>query len=499
LNNFLPRGEAFFSGELGIIVKEHRLSKAQVSRQLLNFKRERFGFQQVAVIMHASDLEGRICEGMLLSPDAFVAQTLSKIHLPGNPSYGLDLNNICAALSAQPPMACTFVKLLAESLRNTCSKLLVDVVENWIKIMADTFPKTAAGIQNAQIDFDRGRELKLQCFAAEFMEEYDASGFTPLVITKIGFGNLGRFLHHVIFLAWSHSVCSNDKPPIKFPVDCLVGKHARPVIYYFVDWMLYSASKALTVARDKRQLFLEFSMAHSIDEDIARSSGLPTSLVERRKRNSSVYCSHDYFEFICSFESVYLANLTLKMIMAYADGDIIARIKMSIIGNQVAKDRFAALLGNQFDECKCHKLMGYILEQYANMRGNFFVRHLKGNSGDQIKKLADSQATRTKVANAVVCNQKISVFCKNTDDSPEVRELWMSTTDSVIDHTADYLHIIKQYCFLLLNIFTPKELLPLIAMFAMLKVLAFLSTLSKPAAVSLLVLLPTICLASRNQ
>jgi hypothetical protein len=42
-------------------------------------------------------------------------------------------------------MACTFVKLLAESPRNTCSKLLVDVVENWIKIMADTFPKTAAG------------------------------------------------------------------------------------------------------------------------------------------------------------------------------------------------------------------------------------------------------------------------------------------------------------------------------------------------------------------
>jgi hypothetical protein len=218
--------------------------------------------------------------------------------------------------------------------------------------MTDTFPKTAAGIQNAQIDFDRGRELKLQCLAAELMEEYDASGFTPLVISKIGFGNLSRFFHHVVFLAWSHFVCSKDKPPIKFPVDCLVGKHACPVMYYVAGWTLYSASKALTVARDKRPLFLEFSMTHSIDEDIARSSGLPTSLVERRKRNSSVYCSHDYFEFICFVESVYLANLTLKMMMEYTDGDIIARIKISIIGNQAAKDRFAALLGNQFDECK---------------------------------------------------------------------------------------------------------------------------------------------------
>jgi hypothetical protein len=36
------------------------------------------------------------------------------------------------------------------------------------------------------------------------------------------------------------------------------------------------------------------------------------------------------------------------------------------------------------------------------MRGNYFVKHLKGNSGDQIQKLASCQATRTKVAHMVV-------------------------------------------------------------------------------------------------
>ncbi len=187
----------FLSGKLGIGVKEHCLSKARVSLQLLNYKRERFGFQQVAVIIRTSDLERRIHEGMLLSLDAFVAQTLSQIHSPGNPSYGLDFNNLCAALSAQPAKARTFVKMLAQSPGNTCSKLLVDVVENWIKIMADTFP--AAGKQNAQIGFDRGRELRLQSFVTELIEEYDASGLTPSVISRIGFGNLGRFLHQVIF------------------------------------------------------------------------------------------------------------------------------------------------------------------------------------------------------------------------------------------------------------------------------------------------------------
>jgi hypothetical protein len=67
---------------------------------------------------------------MLLSLDAFVAQTLSQIHSPGNPFFGLDFYNLCAALSVQPPKACTFVKMLAESPGNTCLKLLVDIIEN---------------------------------------------------------------------------------------------------------------------------------------------------------------------------------------------------------------------------------------------------------------------------------------------------------------------------------------------------------------------------------
>ena len=199
LNNILLRGVVFVCGEIGNIVKEFGLLKAQVSRQLLNYKRERFRFQQVAIIMHSSDLEGRICEGMLLSSDAFIAQTLSPIRSPGNPSYGLGFNNLSATLSVQPPVVRTFVTLLSENPGNTILNLLVDVMESWLKLMLETFRKTAAGIQNAQIDFYRGRELKLQSFVAEFMEEYNASGLHPPVMSKIGSGHLGRFLHYVTF------------------------------------------------------------------------------------------------------------------------------------------------------------------------------------------------------------------------------------------------------------------------------------------------------------
>jgi hypothetical protein len=80
-------------------------------------------------------------------------------------------------------------------------------------------------------------------------------------------------------------------------------------------------------------------------------------------------------------------------------------------------------------------LLTYIVERYANMRETYFVRHLKGNSGNQIQKLADSQATRTKVAHAVVYAKKVEsdddMFV--SDDTPECRVLWEMATDNVFE------------------------------------------------------------------
>ena len=42
LNKGLPRGAEFFSGPLGDIVMQHGLEKAQILRQLLNYKRENY-------------------------------------------------------------------------------------------------------------------------------------------------------------------------------------------------------------------------------------------------------------------------------------------------------------------------------------------------------------------------------------------------------------------------------------------------------------------------
>ena len=41
--------------------------------------------------------------------------------------------------------------------------------------MAERFPKTAAGIPSAQLDFEKAKELKMRAFVADFMEEYNSA------------------------------------------------------------------------------------------------------------------------------------------------------------------------------------------------------------------------------------------------------------------------------------------------------------------------------------
>jgi hypothetical protein len=135
-------------------------------------------------------------------------------------------------------------------------------------------------------------------------------------ITKITFGHLGGLLHTSLFMAWLHLVCNHEKPSFEIPSDCLVGYYVRPVIYSAAGWTIYKAYKAMTILRDKRPEHYRFAAVQSINSSVAKSIGIPTSLVKRRQRGSLMYCTQQYFDFICFVESVYLANLSLEMMVA---------------------------------------------------------------------------------------------------------------------------------------------------------------------------------------
>ena len=84
-----------------------------------------------------------------------------------------------------------------------------------------------------------------------------------------------------------------------------------------------------------------------------------------------------------------------------------------------------------------HLLLAYIMERYANMQGTYFVKHLKGNSGYQLKKLASCQATRTKVAHVVVYAKTMVELDGDGafihDDTLECQVLWEMATEIVFE------------------------------------------------------------------
>ena len=69
------------------------------------------------------------------------------------------------------------------------------------------------------------------------------------------------------------------------------------------------------------------------------------------------------------------------------------------------------------------------------MQGSYFVMHLKGNIGNQIQKLADSQTTRTQVVQVVVHAKKVELNNDTfiSEDTPQCRALWETATDNVFE------------------------------------------------------------------
>jgi len=122
---------------------------------------------------------------------------------------------------------------------------------------------------------------------------------------------------------------------------------------------------------------------HVVIQALAETLGLPIQLVVYRKSRAKIFCSKKYYEFICCVESFYLANLTLEMMLAYADGDIIKFIKAKFINSTMGKSYFDKLCDSvaiELTEKQKALIMGYFMDRYATMRRCYFVKHLKGTS-----------------------------------------------------------------------------------------------------------------------
>jgi len=123
------------------------------------------------------------------------------------------------------------------------------------------------------------------------------------------------------------------------------------------------------------------------------------------------------------------------MMLAYNDGDIVSKIKLGILLHDDVRNKFSCLSGsdNKLDN---QQLLCYIMEKYVNMWGAYFAKHLKGNTGDQLKKLASCQAKRTKVAHAVIYAKTMVESDGDTfiyDNTPECQAVWELATECIFE------------------------------------------------------------------
>jgi len=156
---------------------------------------------------------------------------------------------------------------------------------------------------------------------------------------------------------------------------------------------------------------------------------LPVSLIDRREAGKSFFrCSESFYDFICTVESVYLANLTLKMMLAHAGGSLCSAINNGVVNNKEIREKFAELAETATidDEEQRNDIFAFLMERYVNMRGRWFVKIMKGQQG--VKNILDNAATRKKVASAVACSQAAAAARKDTDDSA-ARDATTSSTE----------------------------------------------------------------------
>jgi len=444
LNRRLPRGQ--YDANLQQIVNKYALNRGQIGRQLNNYKKEKFGNSKIELKLNDDDVKERIMEGLGMTPIEFVDSTLRKLSKSWKDvsSSSSDFDKFTMILDDFPPGSARLVDLLIGLMSDSeCCTLLSNCVDHWIDSAAEEFPKTTAQISGSELQFQVKKDEQKGSFIKQWVHQYKTFGLDENNMSSYQFQYFGSFLHDCLFAEWAYSAIDCEKPAVSFPDECLVSKYARPVIYYVAGWTLHSMSKALTIAKANREMYTCFASDHCLGEVEARNLGLPISLVLRRKRRAKMFCTEAYFLFICFVETVYLANLTLEMMMAYANGDIIYVIKTAILESEIAREKFMAVCNNDdttevVNEEEAKLLMKYILERYANMRGSYFVKFLKGtgNGGSSVDKLVNSQATRTKVVSAAASSKAAAEAGKKrarNDTDADEEALWIGAGESVLE------------------------------------------------------------------
>ena len=185
---------------------------------------------------------------------------------------------------------------------------------------------------------------------------------------------------------------------------------------------------------------MELAEAVGVTQEEAVRQKVPTELIERRERKCLRRPSALFLGYISHVETVYMENMNIDNMVAYADGNLLEEIKTEIMKHPCLRVKFLGLFPASSDTSDNTKqeIMGYVLKKFKCMRGKWFSKAIKGQVGKMHQKI-EKAATRDavgakgmaakKAAEAVVKSELKKV--KTEADLKE--ELYSSAKQNIID------------------------------------------------------------------
>jgi len=149
----------------------------------------------------------KLRDSLLMSEDAFVVDTLPKISTRDASSS--DFNNF-SRVADQFPESKRLLTWLKGDNSSDCFQLLARLIVQWTDIAVAEFPKTAAGLSGAEVEFVKKRSICKKEFVKN-LGLHSTAGFDNHGMSKERFGHFGVFLFNILCFNWSYSAAGGKR------------------------------------------------------------------------------------------------------------------------------------------------------------------------------------------------------------------------------------------------------------------------------------------------
>ena len=426
------------------------MERDQVARYLRRWKEQRYNLGGIVLPdVDADAIKERILDTLSVTDIDFVLGVLRKMVSPPSKMDTETDRFHHLFLGMKPERKPALVHLIEIGVSNGNANALFGVLTTFfmkvVTALAEVIPKKAATLSKAELAYRK--ELAV-------IERTTMAKWVELRTDDIMVAKLGLVQYRSLLVAIMQSIraefrvayVEDDSPPIEFPGKDLVSKYAEPVLYYSASFVIGRCKMAKSVAERDRVPYRIFAETHLISTAEAKEDNLPTRLVEEREGISGSFsrCSRGAYQLMRKVESFFLAYLTLEMMIAYPEGDLIVKIGEAILRDETIRSDFFALAEEAEIADGAEEIFVYIMNIFIGMRGRWFVRTIKGQESK--KSVFSKAATRKMVANAADVSKargerEMPVYVaaetnildgasEETDDSIEEEGMGIDLTDS---------------------------------------------------------------------